>query len=242
MIAPNKKVSLSSWFDGRNGGQAGSFVGYFPDFAMKTTPVVNISNGTNDSGFAYVSIPGVKLYSDTALFSATVTNPPGTGTLTLTFLNRTTPATQNILTTFPDSLRLRVKTSGGVPAAIYTISVKGNGPNGTPVHVRTFSVNVGAVAINNNNSTIPEKFYLYQNYPNPFNPATRIRFDLSRSGNVKLAVYDISGKQVAEIVNANYAAGEYSFDFNAENFATGVYFYKLETSEFTSIRKMILVK
>ncbi len=237
----NPKVGYAIWYDPRSCNFA-TYGSYFPDFAMKTSPFVNVTNGTNDSGFGYVSIPGVKLYSDTALFSATVTNPPGTGTLTLTFLNRITPATQNLLTTFPDSLRLRVKTSGGVPSAIYTIRVQGNGPNGTPVHVRTLSVNVGAVAINTNTSTIPDKFFLYQNYPNPFNPATKIRFDLSKSGNVKLAVYDVSGKQVAEIVNASYAAGEYSFDFNAENLATGIYFYKLETSEFTSIKKMILVK
>ncbi len=237
----NPKVGFAVWWDPR-GCNYQTMGSYFPDFAMKTTPVVGISNGTNDSGFAYVSIPGVKLYTDTAMFTATVTNPPGTGTLTPTFLNRTTPAAQDRLTTFPDSLRLRIKTSGGVPAGLYTISVKGNGPNGTPVHVRTLTVNVGSVAINHNGSTIPEKFFLYQNYPNPFNPTTKIRFDLARSGNVKLAIYDISGKQVAEIVNSNYGAGEYSFDFSAENLSTGVYFYKLETPDYTSIKKMILVK
>lgn len=240
-IHANPKVGFAAWWDPRNCNYL-TMGSYFPDFAMKTTPVVGITNGTNDSGFAYVSIPGVKLYTDTALFTATVTNPPGTGTLTLSFLNRTTPAAQDRLTTFPDSLRLRIKTSGGVPSGLYTISVKGNGPNGTPVHVRTLTVNVGSVAINHNSSTIPEKFYLYQNYPNPFNPTTKIRFDLARSGNVKLAIYDISGKQVAEIVNSNYGAGEYSFDFSAENLSTGVYFYKLETPDYTSIKKMILVK
>ncbi len=237
----NPKVGYAVWYDPR-GCNYQNMGAYFPDFAMKTSPAVNITNGTNDSGFAYVSIPGVKLYSDTALFSATVTNPPGAGTLTLTFLNRTTPASQDRLTTFPDSLRLRVKTSGGVPAGLYTVRVQGNGPNGTPVHVRTLTVNVGAVAINHNGTTIPEKFFLYQNYPNPFNPTTKIRFDLARSGNVKLAIFDISGKQVAEIVNSIYGAGEYSFDFSAENLSTGVYFYKLETPDYTSIKKMILVK
>ncbi len=237
----NPKVGFAAWWDPRNCNYL-TMGAYFPDFAMRTSPFVNIANGTNDSGFAFISIPAVKLYSDTALFSASVTNPPGTGTLTLTFLNRLTPATQNRLTTFPDSLRLRVRATGGVPSAIYTIRVQGNGPNGTPVHVRTFSVNVGAVAINNNSNNIPDKFFLYQNYPNPFNPTTNIRFDISKAGNVKLAVYDIAGKQVAELVNSNYRAGEYTYDFNAENLATGVYFYKLETPEFTSIRKMILVK
>lgn len=240
-ITANTKVSFSIWYDPRNCNYL-NMGAYFPDFAMKTSPFVNITSGTNDSGFAFVSVPAVKLYNDTALFSATVTNPPGTGSLQLTFLNRTTPATQDRLTTFPDSLRLRVRTIGGVPAGLYTLSVKGNGPNGTPVHVRTLTVNVGAVAINNNSTVIPEKFFLYQNYPNPFNPATKIRFDLAKTGFVKLAIYDIAGRQVDEILNANYAAGEYTFDFNAENLSTGVYFYKLVTPDYTSIKKMILVK
>ncbi|MBE2217642.1 MAG: T9SS type A sorting domain-containing protein [Ignavibacteria bacterium] len=237
----NPKVGFAVWWDPRNCTYQ-TMGSYFPDFAMKTTPVVNIANGTNDSGFAYVSIPGVKLYTDTALFTATITNPPGSGTITPTFLNRTTPASQNRLTTFPDSLRLRFKTSGGVPAAIYTVQVKGTGPNGTPVHVRTLTINVGAVAISMNGNEVPEKFFLYQNYPNPFNPTTNIKFDISKGGMVKLAVYDIAGKQVAELLNANYNAGKYNFDFNASDFASGVYFYKLETPDYTSIRKMILVK
>jgi hypothetical protein len=240
-MTANKKVSFSVWYDPRSCNYQ-NMGAYFPDFAMKTTPNIGIATGNNDSGFAYISIPAVKLYSDTAIFSATVTNPPGTGSLQLTFLNRTTPATQDKLTTFPDSLRLRVKTVGGVPSAMYTIRVQGNGPNGTPVHVRTFTVNVGFIGITGNSNIVPEKFFLYQNYPNPFNPATKIRFDLAKSGNVKLAIYDITGKEVALVTNQNYNAGEYSFDFNAEHLSTGVYFYRIETAEFTSIKKMILVK
>jgi len=240
-IVATPQGSISSWADFRN-GSFGSYAAYFPDFAMKVTPLVAITSGTNDSGFAFVSVPSVKLFTLTSTFSATVTNPPGAGSLQLTFLNRTTPASQNTLTTYPDSLRIRVRTVGGVPSGLYTIRVIGQGPNGTPVHERSFTVNVGAVGIQNNNTGVPDKFFLYQNYPNPFNPTTNIRFDITKAGNVKLAVYDLAGRQVAELVNSSYNAGSYTYDFNAENLATGVYFYKLETPEFTSIRKMILVK
>lgn len=242
MIAPNPRASLSAWFDGRNGGSAGSYVGYFPDFALTATPPVQGLNGVNDSTFFIVKVPGVKLYTDTAMFSATVTNPPGTGTITLTFLNRTTPATQNILTVYPDSLRLRVKTSGGVPNALYNVRIQANGPNGTPVHVRTVTANVGFVGIINNNTGIPDEFHLYQNYPNPFNPTTNIRFDLAKGGDVKLTVFDVTGKEVAVLVNEQLGAGSYSYDFDAGNLATGVYFYKVESPDYTSIKKMILIK
>jgi hypothetical protein len=81
-------------------------------------------NGVNDSQFVFVSVTAVKLYSDTALFSAAVTNPPSTGTITLTLLNKTTNTPQSMLLTYPDSLRLRVRTSGGVPNGLYTVRVQ----------------------------------------------------------------------------------------------------------------------
>jgi hypothetical protein len=240
-ITANPKVGFATWYDARNCSYQ-TMGGYFPDFAMTVLPPTLGANGTNDSAFYRVSIPAVKLYSDTAIFSATVTNPPGTGTITLTFLNKTTPATQNTLTTFPDSLRLRARTTGGVPNGIYNIRIQGNGPNGTPVHVRTVILNVGFIGLHNNNNKIPENFYLYQNYPNPFNPTTNIKFDIPKDGFVKLNVYDITGKQIAELVNGTYKAGSYTADFDGSNFASGVYFYKIETADYTSIRKMIFVK
>ena len=89
---------------------------------------------------------------------------------------------------------------------------------------------------------MPNTFYLYQNYPNPFNPTTNIRIDLAKSGLVKLTVYDITGRKVDELLNSNYNAGKYSFNFDASNYATGVYFYKLETPQYTNIKKMVLIK
>jgi hypothetical protein len=138
-------------------------------------------------------------------------------------------------------LRLRVKTSGGVTNQTYTISILGKGPNGTPVHLRTVSLTV-MTGINISSNEIPDKFSLYQNYPNPFNPTTNIRFDVAKSGIVKLSVYDISGKLVKTLINTHYAVGEYNAEFDAMNLSTGIYFYKFEAPGFTSVKKMILVK
>lgn len=90
--------------------------------------------------------------------------------------------------------------------------------------------------------TIPAKFSLSQNYPNPFNPVTNIEFSIPKPGNVKLVIYDASGKEVIELVNQVLQAGVYKTDFNAQNLSSGVYFYKLITSEFTEVKKMMLVK
>lgn len=96
--------------------------------------------------------------------------------------------------------------------------------------------------INPNGTGIPKEFNLYQNYPNPFNPVTNIRFDVPTSGNVKLAVYDITGKEVETLFNDKLDPGSYTADFDASALASGVYFYKLETVGFVNVKKMMLVK
>ncbi len=88
----------------------------------------------------------------------------------------------------------------------------------------------------------PVSFKLSQNYPNPFNPTTKISYALPKSGLVTLRVYDILGKEVATLVNEVKNAGNYTVDFSASNFTSGVYFYKLETNGFSDIKKMMLIK
>lgn len=92
------------------------------------------------------------------------------------------------------------------------------------------------------NNEIPASYKLNQNYPNPFNPVTKISFALPKQGFVTLKVYDILGKEVATLVNEVKNQGSYSVDFNASNFSSGVYFYKLETNGFSDIKKMMLIK
>jgi Secretion system C-terminal sorting domain/Sortilin, neurotensin receptor 3, len=95
--------------------------------------------------------------------------------------------------------------------------------------------------INYNNQT-PESYSLEQNYPNPFNPVTNIKYSIVNSGFVKLAVYDMLGRELKSIVNENQRPGTYTAQFDASKLTSGVYFYRLETPDFVETRKMILVK
>jgi hypothetical protein len=93
-----------------------------------------------------------------------------------------------------------------------------------------------------NNGIIPKVFKLYDAYPNPFNPATIIKFDIPKSADVKMVVYNILGEQVATLVNSHFDAGAYSVTWDAANFASGVYFYKITAANYTGIHKMALIK
>jgi len=88
----------------------------------------------------------------------------------------------------------------------------------------------------------PVQFQLEQNYPNPFNPNTRIKYQVARQGNVKLTVYNALGQKVRTLVNSIKQAGHYSVTFNANGFASGVYYYKLVAGNSVQIRKMVLIR
>ncbi|MBL0108722.1 MAG: T9SS type A sorting domain-containing protein [Ignavibacteria bacterium] len=98
------------------------------------------------------------------------------------------------------------------------------------------------VGIININSEIPNEFSLGQNYPNPFNPATKIKFELRNNSFTNLVIYDGLGREVETIVNEQLNAGSYEADWNASNFPSGVYFYKLTTGDFSKTNKMLLIK
>jgi hypothetical protein len=89
---------------------------------------------------------------------------------------------------------------------------------------------------------MPTTYALYQNYPNPFNPTTNIKFAIPKSGNVKLVVYDILGKEVSTLVNNYLNAGQYTFEFDGKNLASGIYLYRIEADNFVKVNKMILMK
>jgi hypothetical protein len=89
---------------------------------------------------------------------------------------------------------------------------------------------------------LPLQFALEQNYPNPFNPTTTINFTLGEASNVKLTVYNILGQKVATLVDSHLGAGAHSVQFDARSLSSGVYFYRLDASDFVSIKKMMLLK
>ena len=92
------------------------------------------------------------------------------------------------------------------------------------------------------NGSLPDKYALYNNYPNPFNPSTKIKFDIPKSGIVKLTIYDILGRQVSTLVNNELTAGRYEMEWNAGSYSSGIYFYRIEADGFTEVKRMMLVK
>ncbi len=88
----------------------------------------------------------------------------------------------------------------------------------------------------------PVSFSLEQNYPNPFNPATMIEYNIAVQGKVTLKVYDLTGKEVAVLVNENQISGKHSAEFNASELASGIYIYSLITDHFSASKKMLLLK
>jgi gingipain R len=96
-----------------------------------------------------------------------------------------------------------------------------------------------------NNSGItelPKVFSLAQNYPNPFNPVTSIKYSVPKQSLVKLVIYDIIGREVVTLVNEVKTPGNYAVSFDASMYASGVYFYRMESGDFTDVKKMVLIK
>jgi hypothetical protein len=321
MISYNNQA-LAMWTDFR-GGNFGSYVGYFPDFAMtlSTNSVILQQSGGTD--IVTVNVPGVKLYENDAVFTVTVNPTPANGTISLDFPNG------NTINTFPGSTDLRIQTSGDVTLGSYTITVQGTGPGGLPpVHRRTITLDVivpvelasfaastdkndiiltwyTATETNNKGFEIqrknevgfhsvgfvdgkgtttelhnylfrdknllsgsytyrlkqidfdgsfsysdeveieidqPSVFYLGQNYPNPFNPSTNIKYSVPADGNVTLKVYDILGKEVSTLVDEFKQAGTFDVTFDASSLSSGVYYYRLNSAEMTTTKKLMLTK
>jgi len=96
--------------------------------------------------------------------------------------------------------------------------------------------------ISNGSQNMPAQLFLAQNYPNPFNSITKISYLVPKSGNVKIVVYDMLGKQLNVIINSVHNRGYYEVLYDASNLASGIYIYKLEFENITLVRKMLLLK
>ncbi len=93
-----------------------------------------------------------------------------------------------------------------------------------------------------NEKVLPEKYQLFPAYPNPFNPTTTIKFALPENQHVRIRVFDINGRQVAELVNSRMNAGFHRIEWDAGNTSSGVYFIRMETGGFQAREKCLLVK
>jgi hypothetical protein len=112
---------------------------------------------------------------------------------------------------------------------------------------RSLHVDAGWALGVNDELGIPVVFALHQNYPNPFNPVTSIRFDVPEESRVLLDIYNVTGQKVATLVNGNMQPGFHSIRWNGTNengkqLASGMYIYRISSSKFTDVKKLILMK
>jgi photosystem II stability/assembly factor-like uncharacterized protein len=98
------------------------------------------------------------------------------------------------------------------------------------------------IGVNPVSLEIPVYYYLHQNYPNPFNPITKIKFNIPQLSNAKIIIYDLLGREITTLVNEQLKPGIYEVDWNGSNYASGVYFYSLETDEYKETKRMVLIK
>ena len=103
--------------------------------------------------------------------------------------------------------------------------------------VITEPISVGQIS-----SEVPSSYSLKQNYPNPFNPTTNIKFDVAKTGDVKIVVFDVMGREVQTLVNQSLTPGTYEVKFNGVNITSGVYFYRLQSGNFTETKRMLMIK
>jgi hypothetical protein len=96
--------------------------------------------------------------------------------------------------------------------------------------------------VNTIGNNVPDKYSLEQNYPNPFNPVTKIKFAIPKSNDVKITIYDISGRVIKFETLSNLSAGIYEYTLDASSFASGTYFYKLQSGGFSMVKKMLMIK
>lgn len=128
---------------------------------------------------------------------------------------------------------LTIDTSNGTGTLIGSTNKRG---------INGIAISPLPIGVQNISSGIPEKYELYQNYPNPFNPATKIKFDIPKQSHIKIRIYDITGREAAVIVDEKLNPGSYEVFWNAVNYPSGIYFCRIETSDYTVTKKMVLIK
>jgi len=118
-----------------------------------------------------------------------------------------------------------------------------NGIITTGVHTVTGGNDTFYTSLKPINSNIPEEFNLEQNYPNPFNPITKIRYMIQRLADLKLIIFDVTGKQITVLADKKFNAGTYEVTFDGSNYSSGVYFYSLFVDgKLIDTKKMVLIK
>ncbi len=128
----------------------------------------------------------------------------------------------------------------GVPGNVYFYRVRGH--NLVVMSAYSNEVSLTLLGVKSDQNSVPTAFGLAQNFPNPFNPATTIEYDVPSASHVTLVIYDILGRSVVTLVDADRQPGSYQAVFNAAMLPSGLYFYRLQAGGFTDVKKMTLMK
>ncbi|MFA5010350.1 MAG: T9SS type A sorting domain-containing protein [Ignavibacteria bacterium] len=147
----------------------------------------------------------------------------------------------------PSRLQLRPNILGWNQKYYWRVNANNLAGTGPWSIVWNFNVHPNSVLLSS--SEIPKEYKIFNNYPNPFNPTTKIRFDLPKSSEVKITVFDVTGKEASVLVNERLQAGTYQTQWNAAAFPSGVYFYRIQvrhsgssTGDFSETKRMMLIK
>ena len=150
-------------------------------------------------------------------------------------------------TMIPDTTFMIPDTLDAGTTYFYRLSSINLGGEGLVSGVSTFKTGTGVLGVNEP-TNVPKQFALFQNFPNPFNPSTTIRYDLAKASYVRVTIYDVLGRAVANLVDGVQAARTYNIQWNAQRFASGVYFCRIEarpqdgSEMFSSLKKLLLMK
>ncbi len=213
------------------------------DFYINDVQFINYNTGYIGTSYGYAGNGVLKTTNGGINWIPSLT---GTGISDINFLNERTGFAINASEVYKTTnggnnwYRLRTCSSNGNRMMHFSDSLTGwiIGYNGMIIK----TTNGGESVTFEPPVEIPTSFYLFQNYPNPFNPVTTIRYGLPKDLSVKIKIFDILGSLVTQLVNENQTAGNYSVNFNGSAYASGVYFYTIETPEFTQSKKMVLLK
>jgi len=141
-----------------------------------------------------------------------------------------------------DSMSLRFGLTGDSVRVFYRVVAYNGTDSLLSFNTVTVTLKRTSTGISSVNEIIPSQYKLYNNYPNPFNPSTNILFDIPKESNVKLTLYDLTGREVLRFLEKDLAPGSYKYSLNLGNMNSGVYFVRIHAGEFNSVIKIVLIK